>query len=136
MAQQLSCGLCRHGGSESGQVNAASGTASLIFVRVGFLAVAGHRLGVVDLSSIPSPTGVGIGGPMAKAATDVAGLAQRDGEVVFTELVEHLKDGADFANTFVVATEGEKRISTSLIPAPDIPRPGRCQGGSRRWSRS
>lgn len=50
--------------------------------------------------------------------TDVAGLAQRDGEVVFTELVEHLKDGADFANTFVVATEGEKRISTSLIPAP------------------
>ena len=52
--------------------------------------------------------------------TDVAGLAQRDGEVVFTELVEHLKDGADFANTFVVATEGEKRISTSLIPCAGI----------------
>lgn len=55
VAQQLSCGLCRHGGSESGQVNAASGTASLIFVRVGFLAVAGHRLGVVDLFEHPQP---------------------------------------------------------------------------------
>lgn len=50
-------------------------------------------------------------------AADVSRLAKRDGEVVFAELVEHPKGGADLADTFIVAAEGEKRISTLLIPA-------------------
>lgn len=39
-------------------------------------------------------------------AADVSRLAERDGEVVLAELVEHPKGGADLADTFIVAAEG------------------------------
>jgi hypothetical protein len=69
------------------------------------------------------------------SAADVARQPQRDVEVVFAELIKDPKGGADLRDTLVVAAEGEKRISTSLISALAYSAARSMPSGPERWSR-